>query len=193
MKRACRFFLLFACVFYTLQVDAQCTGDNIIKYVNSDSTIQQEVRNTFKPRRLCRASVINVDTSLTYLDNRYSTFKDTLVKSGYSRKKVDSLSKVFWKLPDSLYNDAPIFCRQQFISNENNYNENKNNLILLISQQNDSFVIGEIIYCTGPYYNISTRKKPDHILLMFIFNDTGEIEKVFIRRSMGYPDAPIYH
>jgi hypothetical protein len=189
------FLIMLVLWLHNSYATAQCIGDQIAQYVNSDSAIQWTVKSVFKLRK-CRTSyIINVDTSMTYLDDYYRSFKDTLIKSGYSKKSVDSLGNYFLKLPDSLFGNAPQFCQTRFISTENNYNERKDNLILEISQYNDSFVIGEIINCTGPYYysKISNPQSEEHVFLMFFFDDKGDIERVISKRIKYFLYAPIYH
>ncbi|CAN5410061.1 hypothetical protein BH09BAC5_BH09BAC5_12540 [soil metagenome] len=189
------FLFMLALWLHNSNATAQCIGDQIAQYVNSDSAIQGTVKSVFKLRKCRISNIINVDTSMIYLDDYYRSFKDTLIKSGYSKRTVDTLCTYFLKLPDSLFGNAPQFCQTHFISTEDNYNERKYNLILEISQYNDSFVIGEIIYCTGPYYysKISNPQSEEHVFLMFFFNNKGDIERVISKRIKYFLDAPVYH
>jgi hypothetical protein len=190
MKKTFLFFILL--IFFALNAKGQCLGDNIVNYVNTDSVIQKAIRKSFDLKKGHHPIVVNADTSLTYLDYNYCHFKDTLAKIGYSKKRLDSLSRSFGNLPDSLKKNAPAFCGKQFISDETNYKEKKDNFVLMLSQQNDSFVIGEIICCTDSYYKTSTLKKNNSVLIMFFYGKEGEIERTIVIPLRSLCNPPVY-
>jgi hypothetical protein len=194
MRDRLRIFLQITTVMLCSNIlRAQCIADSLIYFINNNSIIQDEIRNSFHLKN----RIILADSLSYNMIHELSFFRDTLYSHNYTKCNIDSIL-IFYKDADTLkaYAQELKFCSSNYTLQDNRYNEKKRNLILFMSplyqiSRDTSISICEIMNCTGTYAHMSTLRKANYITVLFFLDKNGKIIQVYTKGGKSYPSNPI--